>query len=102
MLYTRNKSHAKKFTRGTKVQFKNSSGTAWLCNELWTVMGHTITPEDKNFNTLNGFHIDLSKRTSFTMKVTMHPENGTHPRIAIDPTEIRLPKYKDNGKLSPK
>ena len=100
--YTRNESHAKRFKVGDKVQFKSSTGKTWLTKELWVVTGHVKHPQDKNFNDMWDSHIKLSDRKGFTMKVCMHPESCSSPHVKIDPNQLRFPKYKPNGKLSPK
>ena len=100
--YTRNTSHAHRFQRGDRVQFKASKGKRWLTDSLWIVTGHTKHPQDKDFNDMWDTHIKLSDRKGFTMKVCIHPEDSRNPHVKIDPNQLRFPKYKPNGKLSPK
>lgn len=101
-IYVRNRTHAEKFKKGTLVQFINSQGTKWLSDNLWEITGTRIMPETEDFEIMHDPFPDLRKRASFTMRVTLKPVGRTFPHVHADPTDVRIPIYKPNGKLSPK
>lgn len=103
--YTRNESHAKRFPIGSKVQVKSTtSSKLWLTKELWIVTGYNKIGQTKDFQNMWPYSNkrSLTERAGFTMKVCVHPESCSMPHVQLDPIELRVPRYKPNGKLSPK